>query len=408
MPDFRDNMRCFTGFQGGGRVSPRAYGGVGDGVADDTAAIRAAHDYCVGIGRGEVVLDGAFRITDSLTWNGAVSMVGFGVSTLYMDHPTKDILFITGSITAPTRFENFYVAAAQPNTGMVFNCSFGSGEQHILIRNVMTNLNPDIGFIKGPIVYAAQANQKVTVQNCILNTASTFLPICTATGGANLVISDSSFSPPGVSNAMVIEVNTGSKAQVSNCSLVGRPGGAEGGTFVYTHTGATAVMSNCALKGDAGTGTSWFGLGWDTGATVIASNNSYGVNTYPINLNVPPVTLTDRLSKIDLRPSYRLTGLGNLYNAPSGFEFIELQAIGTSFQVNLPGKLFLGQRLTISIKNANATSSWTPVFGGAGVPSNMAALGPLNGNVQGYGVYEFVVSDVFSGSPSWLMINNGQ
>jgi hypothetical protein len=407
MPDFRDNVRCFTGFQGGGRVSPKAYGGVGDGVADDTAAVRAAHDYCVSIGRGDVILDGAFRITDTLTWNSAVSMVGVGVSTLYMDHPTKDILRITGSITTPTRFENFYIAAAQPNTGIVFRCDLGSGEQHILIRNVMTNLNPDVGFVRGTIVYAALPNQTVTIQNCILNPAAPTLPSCTATGGANLVISDSSFSPPGVSTWMVIEVRTGCSARITNCSLVGRPGGA-GGVFVYTNAGGTTLMSNCSLKGDAGTGTVWFGLDWEAGATVITNNNSYGVNTYPIKFSVPPPTLTNRKSRIDLLPSFRITGLGTVYNAPSGYEFLELQASGTSFQVNLPGMLFMNQRLVVSIKNTNVSSTWTPVFSGSGVPSNMAALGPLAGNVQGYGIYEFVVSDVFSGTPSWLMVNNGQ
>ncbi len=404
MPDIKSDLRCFAGFQGGGRVSPRAYGAKGDAVADDTAAVRAAHDYCVSIGRGDVILDGAFRITDTLTWNSAVSLVGVGVSTVYMDHPSKDIFSITGSITSPTRFENFYVAAAQANTGTVFLCASGSGAQHILIRNVMTNLSPESGLVKGTIIYAGQANQTVVVQNCTLNVAAP-VPSCIVTGGSNLVISDSFFSPPGTSTTMMIEVRPGGSAQISNSSFVGRPGGGVGGVFIYTNTSGTSTVSNCSFKGDGGTGTLWYAFGWAAGATVVHNNNLYGTASTPVNYTSPPPTLTDRLSKVDLLPGYTLANLNSVYTLLSGYRAAELTGISSSFTVNTPGRLFMGQRLRVAIKNGSVTN-WAPVFGAAGIPNNMAAPGVLT--VGSYGIYEFVVSDILSGSPLWLMTNNGQ
>jgi hypothetical protein len=387
---------------------------VGDGVADDTAAIRAAHDYCAGLTNGgDVILDGAFRVTDTLTWAGKVSLVGTGNCSLFFDHPTKDWFSITGSITTPTRFENFYLAAAQPNTGTVFLCgtAVGSTPQRILIRNVMSNLNPESNFVRGTIVYAGVSNQKVTVENCTLNVAAA-TPACTVTGGSLLVINDSSFSPPGTSSTMMIEVRTGSYALITNSSFIGRPGGGVGGVFVYTNTGGTSTVSNCTFKGDGLTGTLWYAFGWAAGATVITENNFFDAGSLPVNSNSPPPTLTapvaDRLSKVDLLQGYKLLLLGNIYNTLSGYRFIELGANGTSFTVNMPGKLFLGQRLTISVKNNSGGTNWAPTFSGAGIPTNMAPPAVLNWNVQGYGVYEFIVSDLFSGTPSWVMTNNGQ
>jgi len=412
MPDFRSNVRCFSGFQGGGRVSPKAYGAKGDGVADDTTAIRAAHDYCVSLPNGgDVILDGSFRITDTLTWNGKVSLVGVGNCSIGMDHPTKDWFSITGSITTPTRFENFYLASAQANSGTVFNCAttVGSTPQRILIRNVMSNLNPDAGLVQGTIVYAGVSNQTVTVQNCTLNVAAA-VPSCTVTGGSRLVVSDSAFSPPGTSNTMMIEIRaaSGASAQIDNCAFIGRPGGGVGGTFIYTAGGGRCVVTNCHFAGDPGTGTLWYAHGWAAGATVMSKNHTYNQNAYPINFGSPPPTLTDRYSNIELLPSYRVTSIGTSHSVFSGYQTAELGVNGASFTATMPAKLFIGQRLRLAIQNNNG-AAWKPLFSGSGAPSNLsvASLGNLSG-VGSFGIYEFVVSDIFSGTPDWFLIVPGQ
>lgn len=416
MPEFKDDVRVYGGFQGSGRISPRVFGAKGDGSTDDTFAIQQAHDYCVNAGGGTVVLDGTFKITTTLTWYTNVNLTGVGssggffgsASVLAIDHPTKGMFSLFGGNDhgAPTVFSNFKLDAFQNNTGTIFDLGESGGVQ-VVLDGLSMNPNTDGGSLKGQPIYATSLNTIVIVRSCCIGVASA-VPAITVTGGARVIVSDSWFAPPGTSTTMVIEVRTGSFFQVTNSVFQGQFGGASGGVFIYTNTSGTTTATNNFFAGEATSGTLWYAFGWGSGANINATNNSYGDACTPVNYVSPPPILTDRKSRIDLLPGYRLTGLGNSYNALAGYEFIELTATGTSFLVNMPGKLFIGQRLRISVKNGQASSSWAPVFGGAGAPSNMAPIANLPGNVGGYGEYEFTVSESFGSGPSWVRIANGQ
>lgn len=62
-------------------VSVKDFGAVGDGVADDTAAIQAAMNYS-GLRQSEVVFpEGIYRITSALQWNQTIRLRGVAKST---------------------------------------------------------------------------------------------------------------------------------------------------------------------------------------------------------------------------------------------------------------------------------------------------------------------------------------
>lgn len=97
----------------------REHGAVGDGVADDRAALQAAIDR----GEGGVVIEpGVYRITGpilvDLATSGFTSVTGTGAATIYMDGPGPAFRFIgnhTGTASPPSVPETVWNRERTPN-----------------------------------------------------------------------------------------------------------------------------------------------------------------------------------------------------------------------------------------------------------------------------------------------------
>lgn len=101
-------------------VKDPAYGAVGDGVADDTAALTAAMSAVNAAGGGLLFFpQGTYRVTSAVTWPQGVNILGSGSdsTTITIDHATANLLASSTGSTAKKWMKDVRLQAAQANTG---------------------------------------------------------------------------------------------------------------------------------------------------------------------------------------------------------------------------------------------------------------------------------------------------
>ena len=119
------------------------YGAVGNGIADDTAALQAAID-AAGVNGGAVYFPaGNYKITSSLTLSNGVRYFGDGIndatynSTVLSYSGTQDAVQINNPINASTAanilFENINIVCAALSSGKAL--FYDTGSSYLRIRN---------------------------------------------------------------------------------------------------------------------------------------------------------------------------------------------------------------------------------------------------------------------------------
>lgn len=101
-------------------VKDPAYGAVGDGVADDTAALTAAMSAVSAAGGGLLYFpEGTYRITSAVTWPQGVNILGSGSdsTTITIDHATANLFASSTGSAAKKWMKDVRLQAAQANTG---------------------------------------------------------------------------------------------------------------------------------------------------------------------------------------------------------------------------------------------------------------------------------------------------
>ncbi len=143
-------------------VKSSAYGAVGDGVADDTAAIQAAIT-AAGVSGGIVFFpNGTYRLTSALNLVDAVSLQGSGpgASILTIDHASENTLN-TVTTTVPHSFiADLSMRALQSNSGRCINLA---GNVQLLVRNVTLGNSLNTGLA---LVADGAGSMQVVFQNC--------------------------------------------------------------------------------------------------------------------------------------------------------------------------------------------------------------------------------------------------
>ncbi|UYW74620.1 hypothetical protein OFY05_04310 [Pseudocitrobacter faecalis] len=154
------------------QISVKAFGAVGDGVADDTDAIQAVIDYAIAAKKVISIPPGTYKITDTLIFSDGVSLVGSGTS--YYSYPCIIKAGAAGIIMAKflgaeNRIEKVLFAGFEPIdvdavngygqaatcTGLQFTRSNGAKDIDSLVDQCVL-----ISFLKG--IEAIGANLKIT------------------------------------------------------------------------------------------------------------------------------------------------------------------------------------------------------------------------------------------------------
>jgi hypothetical protein len=153
----------------------RTFGAVGDGVADDTAAVQAAFDAAVAAGGGTVfVPSGAFRVTTTVTVAGATSVPlavrGEGWQSALVWEAATDLLAFAPadkSQLAHALLADFAVvcAGAGPKPARATAVKFASG----IVRSTLSNL---LFYGAGPLPNASLGNAVTCGTNLDLGGAS--------------------------------------------------------------------------------------------------------------------------------------------------------------------------------------------------------------------------------------------
>jgi len=119
-------------------VKAEAYGAVGDGTTDDSAAIAAAFTAAATSGRIVFFPPGTYRVTSTRSWANGISMLGCGPdkSIILIDHASA-ALFSSAAVTSVQSATGIAFGAAQTHSGSLItavsngryifsNCKFGN------------------------------------------------------------------------------------------------------------------------------------------------------------------------------------------------------------------------------------------------------------------------------------------
>lgn len=159
------------------------FGAKGDGVADDTAAIQAAHDYLFALGGGRVYLPtGTYLVSSTIHFRANVSFVGDGRgativrlkngSTIASSHGVFEPLS-TGPLPAVgywsknNAFANFSIDGNKANTAGVFECLALYSLKDCLVYGMECYGALECGIAAGVSNAGTDQHQLISIVSCI-------------------------------------------------------------------------------------------------------------------------------------------------------------------------------------------------------------------------------------------------
>jgi len=412
MPYFTAPLIAPNGSQVNGYISPRVYGAKGDENTDDTVAIQnainAAKAFNGGINGGTVVLDGAFRITNTLSVDASVSFSGVGAgvggggdgSAIFMDHPTRGIFSWTttqGSYKTKSRISNLLLAGIQPNSGNVLDFT-GGLLMNLLLDNVTLNQNVS-GNLNGRLFGFNSTAGRLALRNCRLHATGAAAHLITEDStGADLSLDHCEVITATNRTATVFNLSSGQFAITDTEFLSGLNPGAS-----WIDLGASATGKSCRNTFYNLDTTAIVAHTYANGAGLIAKDNFYDQDTYPTLLSTGGHVLSNG-SKIELLPygsfpnSSSSTSLKSIYDV---LTFVESSTTAPSYI--LPSIQFQGQRFTFNLTNISLTT-WAPTFVGVGAGAYLATIVSLAGGGD-HGIYHFEANDVYTpGVTEWALV----
>lgn len=419
MPLFRSPVRALLGFQGNHCASPKVFGAKGDGTTDDLVPIQNTIDHLKSLtGGGTLVLDGVFRVTNTIEMDSKVSIVGVGSgitnsvsSALYLDHASNSF-FHWGSIASgfgytKQRISNVLLRGLQANSAVVFNHQ-NNHPLHLVVDNLTFNDSPSFGLLNGNL-WNSSVNSRVIFRDCEFNQTPTAPQLLVGNNDEDwLTVDHCRFNVGTNANSRAIDMQVGN-LDVLNCDFLAGTTPLSGAAWV--HTGAAAMTRATHNKFRSLTSDVMPSFTWQSGARLVESNNTYHLLTGPVidavgNLFTVSgsVPVLAEGSHISPRPNYH-RGDGNatvtLDDYVSHTNFTASGATTVTF--TLPRIFASGQRYSLAINNSTG-SALTPVF----TPWN--PIGGTTTNIANgkYAYYEFFAGDPVSlGTISWYHVSTG-
>ncbi len=324
--------------------NPKNFGAVGDGVASDQPAFTDMFDASES-GAWYFIPPGTYRVTGNFVPPGGTVWVGLpGRSRIVLDHATNN--FFTLANNDSMRFVDLQIEGMQTNTGTVFR-AVGSGARVTLERCKVNQDHYLIGTLLNSTI------QKATLGDCDVDSRVTGATL--AMSAKVLEISGGEYEmAPGATTPMLGGADSSSRVKVIGAyfeqdSVLGDV------AFISCNCDVTATSNTFnADSDDAESATYGFDL---VGGLVHTSDNSFtndtllyrGYNTAArSDLQLLPYMLVESGA-----PALTLANYRRVY---------EVELSNTSPPtITQPRILFLGQRLTMCIKNATV-GAWSGAF----------------------------------------------
>jgi hypothetical protein len=376
-------------------VKSPAYGAVGDGVANDQAAIAAALAAAVAAGGGTVFFPkGTYLITTAIEWDHRVHILGVGA----------DLVTITTNSPSNARLLTWTAGSGRSMPIHVHGISFSatvtnSGDQ------VYTNVASNVVFsdcyfsvstgCTGSGLNFAGAACRLKVQGCRFNSNASIQAMWFS-DTAHVSVENTRFVAVNTAfDYAQLRTGTGGDVTVRGCTFDATAvTSAPSAMYGIEQLGAGLSVLGCVFLTTAQAFTACVKM---TSGTVETSGNQFGASP---RYETAAVLATG--SRLELAGTARQTGAGAAYTCSNGVEVQEIISTGTVPTVTMPTKYFPGQRLIVIIQNDSAGNwgsiTWTPYLGITS-STNYSALATTSLAA------EFVVADMSAaGTYVWCFV----
>jgi len=395
------------------------FGAKGDGTTNDLVAIQNTIDHLKGLtGGGTLILDGIFRVTDTIEMDSKVSIVGVGSdvtssssSALLLDHGSNSF-FNWGSISsgfgfAKQRISNVLLRALQANSQVVFKHQ-NNHPLHLVVENLTFNDGSLLGLLNGSL-WSSASNSNLIFRDCEFNQTPTAAQVLIGNNTEDwLTIDHCRFNIGTNANSRAIDMQSG-HLDVMNCDFLIGTTPLAGAAWIHTGAaGSTRASHNKfrSLGSDA-----MPSFTWQAGARLVEVNNTYSISSGPV-IDGTQSLFTVSGSVPKLAEGSRISPRANLHRGDgNGAVTLDDYVAHTNFEATsattvtftLPRIFMPGQRYCLTVKNSTG-SALTTVF----TPSNQIG-GTLTNIANGkYAFYEFIAADpVTLGTYAWYHVSTG-
>ncbi len=346
-------------------VQAPEYGAVGDGVANDQAAIQAAIADAAAAGGGIVFFPaGTYLTTSVIDLNNTISYIGVGAdkSIVTVNSASGNVFRLTAasSLDSPFLIQGLTLQSSQANASsqlylnaacrcVVSRCVFGG-----------SSLSTGSG-----IEY--NANVRLSVIGCLFNCNSPTLPVLIGSASATssrVQVSSCTVVGPEEFNGRYFDLRNTAHAYVDGCTFDDTVNGTFGTHYAITATNESLITGNSFRGGVTFTGA----IEYDSPGISIASGNSFeSCEARYVTANPLPSG-----SHLELGGTWSTSGSGSSFTIPDGYDAYVLVSSGTVPTVTLPQVLFHGQKLTVFLRNSSV-GNWAtgPVYPGMGGIANV-------------------------------------
>lgn len=280
-------------------VRDPAYGAIGNGVADDSAAITAAYTAAIAAGGGIVYFPpGTYRTLGghSIDDFGTVSFIGAGTSatTIVVDNATATKIFTLSDAATTDRFQiiaNMRFAAAQTTTAVIFDVFSGA-------KALIYDVYFDGASMDACINFHTSTSTVIVCEGCVFAPSSTKKAVdSTGTVGRGVFRDCKFLIPATYSPAAVAQ---GDQLDFYGCSFANDV--CTTGTYSCIKAGSTAAdlrIESCEFRNGTGATVTAIDFGsYGSTARVSESDNIFGSTVTAYSYSA---TAAARGSQIHLR-----------------------------------------------------------------------------------------------------------
>jgi hypothetical protein len=350
----------------GSVVNVKNYGAVGDGVADDTAAINAALATLISTGGICYLAPGTYKTTDAINLRGGMSLFA-APGSVVIDQSVggNDLIGYLGGVDAASpECTIFGITFENSGSGALVNANGHS------VRVAFVNC---VSLIGSAAISSGGAS-RFRFRDCLFNGFNTDPCLSAQSGqrvdahGCRFVFQAAAASTTGV------DYENGSSGSVVGCVFDFSPVTSGHPLGVLLNSGVV-VEGNSFIQSTSGQ--SCYCVSWlHAAVNLCVGPNDYGGLPQPFGLPPGPPTAgaSSGATTNLVLPAYEHQEFGDSGPASSSPGFASYRFIGSGIQpdgasaIKLPRPMYPGQEITVVLRNVSGSPWFNPKFNTGGTP----------------------------------------